>query len=50
MDLGVEDFDNLHAPEGKTLTLENAILHGPAERLQRKDASELNQHLLPIPL
>jgi len=42
----IEDFCNLDAPEGKTLILENAILHGPAERLQRKGASEPNQHLL----
>jgi hypothetical protein len=47
MDFGeTEDSCNLDAPEGKTLILENAILYGPAERLQRKGASEPNQHLL----
>jgi len=41
---------NLDAPEGKTLIPERAILHDPAERLQRKGASEPNQHLLLTPL
>jgi hypothetical protein len=51
MDFGrTEDLCNLDAPEGKILTLENAILHGLAERLQRERASEPNQHRLPIPL
>lgn len=51
MDLGrTEDLCNLDAPEGRILTLENAILHGLAERLQRERASEPNQHRLPIPL
>ena len=43
---GTEDSCNLDAPGGKTVIRETAILHGPAERLQRKGASELNQHLL----
>jgi len=47
---GIEDLCNLNAPEGKTLILENAILHGQAERLQQKHASEANQHLLLKPL
>jgi hypothetical protein len=51
MDFGrTEDLCNLDAPEGKTLTLEKAILPGLAERLQRERASEPNQHRLPIPL
>src|SRR5690242_1759944 len=51
MDLGrIEDFCNVDAPEGKTLILENAILHGQAERLQQKHASEANQHPLLTPL
>jgi len=41
-----EDSCSLDAPEGKTLILENAILHGPAERLQSKGVSEPDQHLL----
>jgi hypothetical protein len=49
MDFEAEDSCNLDAPGGKTLILENAILDGPAERLPRKGASELNQHLL-LPL
>jgi hypothetical protein len=46
------DFERteLHAAEGKTLILENAILHGSAERLQREGASEPNQHRLLTPL
>jgi hypothetical protein len=45
-----EDPCNLDAPKGKTLILENAILHEPAERLQRKGAYEPNQRLLLTPL
>jgi hypothetical protein len=45
-----EDPCNLHAPEGKTLILENAIRHGLAERLQRERASEPNQYRLLTPL
>jgi len=41
MDFGATgDFCKLDAPEGKTLILENAMLHGPAERLQRKGTSK----------
>ena len=51
MDLGrIENFCILDAPEGKTLILESAILYGQAERLQKKCASEANQHPLLIPL
>jgi hypothetical protein len=47
MDFGVtEDSCDLDAPEGKTLTFENAIRHGSAERLQRKADLEPHQHLL----
>ena len=41
-----EDSCDLYAPEGRTLIFENAILHGPAERLQRNSASEPPQYLL----
>jgi hypothetical protein len=40
------DSCKLDAPRGKTLILETAMLHDPAERLQRKGTSEAHQHPL----
>src|SRR5579864_406320 len=45
-----EDFCSLDAPEGETSILENAILHDPAERLQKKNADKPNQDRLLTPL